>query len=70
MDVYLALYCRDRFEECYEAISVHKTREGADKAIEVHKEFVYDNADVFFGSRANKQLEICTWNVEKKPLDE
>lgn len=58
MKVYVALFCLNKNNDCFEPISIHETQKGVEKAISDHQEFVYGSADVFFPSG---QTNLCVW---------
>ena len=37
MKMYQALYCSCVYESAYETLSIHRTKKGAEKAVEAHK---------------------------------
>lgn len=67
MKVYLAKFCLNKENECFETISVHGTKNGAELAIKEHQEYVYDNADIFFRGD-DRQLNLCIWDWQEMNL--
>lgn len=66
MNVYLALFCLNKNNDCFETISVHKTQKGCEEAISSHQKYVYDHADIFFPSG---QTNLCVWTWKEVKLD-
>lgn len=67
MKIYLAKFCLNKDNDCFETISVHYTQVGAEQALKKHMEYVYDNADIFFKGD-DKQLNMCIWDWEEMNL--
>ena len=67
MTVYLALFGLNKSNDCLETVSVHQTKAGAERAIDSHQEYVYENADIFF--KGDGQYNLCVWDVKKVNLE-
>lgn len=72
MKVYHALYCCNIWESSYATISVHRTKRGAKRAVEVHKAFLakefretHGNEKTSFGHTYDSHKE---WRVVEKEL--
>jgi len=67
MDVYLAQFCLNKNNDCFETIGVYETDKGALDSIKKHQDYVYDNADVFF--KEDSQTNLCVWDTKKMKLN-
>ena len=71
--VYKALYCPGVYESAYCTLSIHRTKEGAEKALELHKKEIYDEYKGYMKQHAQsfkKFADDKDWSVKSTKLEE
>lgn len=75
MKIYQAQYCSCIFESVLGTISLHKTKEGAEKAIALHKFEIKSEFDKMYSQEDAIEQEFRwdmhqSWNIEETELSD
>ena len=63
--VYAFMYCPDNCESCYATMSLHRTRRGAEMAMEFHKQKIKNQFEEVFGKDGVLSQSGSTWDLNQ-----
>ena len=68
MTIYAFVYSSNTWESAAATMSLHKTKEGAEKAMESHREFMRKHYNEYFSEKHKKQYPFGldqSWGIEE-----